>query len=101
MERWERMQCLVNGVLGHEQYAVNRVVQTLDEWGRTGIVLTSERESVIRDLKQVIKAARIEDTILEEVPRGEHRANGEVEGPIGGAKGLRRGEGRVAEAFTS
>ena len=64
-------------------YAAMRVIRTLDEWGRTEIVLKSDGEPAIVDLKRAIKAGRMELTQMEEAPRGDHQANGEAERAVG------------------
>jgi len=71
-------------------YPVERVVRTLDEWGRADIALKSDGEPAIKDLERAIKMRRGEDTQLEEAPRGEHQANGEVERAVGEIAGMVR-----------
>ena len=51
-------------------YAVQRVVRTLDEWGRTSVVLRSDGENSISELKRKVKAGREEQTMIEATPRG-------------------------------
>ena len=50
-------------------YAVQCVVRTLDEWVRTSVVLRSDGENSISELKRKIKA-REEQTMIEAAPRG-------------------------------
>ena len=63
-------------------YPVKRLRKQLDTWGRTRVVLRSDQEPAILDLKRQLKESRLEETVLEEAPRGDHRSNGEAESTV-------------------
>ena len=52
--------------------------------------MKSGNEPAIVDLKRAIKETRIEDTLLEESPKGDRRANGEAEVAVKEVAGLVR-----------
>ena len=60
-------------------YPTMRLTVTLDERVRNRIVITSDEEPAIVGLKRAVKERRIEETVLEEAPRGDHQANGDAE----------------------
>ena len=61
------------------------------EWGMTKIIMKSDGEPAIKDLKNLIKAQRMKDqTIMEESPSGESQSNGKAENAIREIEGMIR-----------
>ena len=67
---------------GNCPYAVKRLSEDIGALGYNRIVLKSDQEPAIKDLKARVKAERGEEIIMEESPAYEHRSNGEVERAI-------------------
>ena len=67
---------------GNCPYAVKRLSEDIGAMGYNRIVLKSDQEPAVKDLKARVKAERSEDIIMEESPAYEHRSNGEVERAI-------------------
>ena len=82
---------------GHK-YPLQRVVKTLDEWGRGDIILRSDDEPSIVDLKRAVKERRIENTLLEEAPVGDHQANSVAETAVQSIAGRTRSIKSALEA---
>ena len=72
------------------EYATKGVVQDLDYWGHTKVILRSDGEPAIQLLKKNIKGLRSENTLLETTPAGDPQANGEAEASVKQAKGQAR-----------
>ena len=67
---------------GNCAYAVKRLSEDIGSLGYNRIILKSDQEPAIKDLKIRVKTERSEDIIMEESPAYEHRSNGEVERAI-------------------
>ena len=67
---------------GNCAYAIKRLSEDLGSLGYNRIILKSDQEPAIKDLKIRVKAERPEEIIMEESPAYEHRSNGEVERAI-------------------
>ena len=71
-------------------YPVSRVVRQLDEWGRGDVILRSDQEPAIEQLKRCIKEKRAESTALEHTARGDHAGNGDAESAVQMVAGMAR-----------
>ena len=67
---------------GNCAYAIKRLSEDIGALGYSRVVLKSDQEPAIKELKARVKMERAEDIIMEEAPAYEHRANGEVERAI-------------------
>ena len=67
---------------GNCAYAVKRLSEDIGALGYNKIILKSDQEPAIKDLKIRVKAERSEEIIMEKSPAYEHRSNGEVERAI-------------------
>ena len=67
---------------GNCAYAIKRLSEDVGALGYSRLVLKSDQEPAIKELKARVKMERAEDIIMEESPAYEHRANGEVERAI-------------------
>ena len=50
-------------------YPMKRVQRQLGTWGRYKCILRSDQEAAIMDLKKQVTEGRMDETVLEEVPR--------------------------------
>ena len=66
-----------------DTYARDECLRHLEEWGRAEIVMRCDKEGAIKDLRRSIVEARVHGTAVEDCPRDEHQANGDIENGIG------------------
>ena len=75
-------------------YPPKRVIKTLDEWGRAGVVLKSDGEPAIMEMKrEAVKRAREEvavEVIFEESHAYVSQTNGVIEQAVGAVKAKTR-----------
>ena len=67
---------------GNCAYAVKRLAEDIGALGYSWVILKSDQEPAVKELKARVKMERGEDIIMEESPAYEHRSNGEVERAI-------------------
>ena len=67
---------------GNNPHAVNKLSQALGELGHKKMILKSDQEPAILELKELVKIEREDDIVLEESPVKESQSNGEVERAI-------------------
>lgn len=75
---------------GAKEYIAKRVRTLLGNWGRNRIRMRSDGENAIRAVKRGIKEVRGEETIIENSPPGDARANGHSESAVKLIKGKAR-----------
>ena len=64
-------------------WIVKRIVNVIDsEWGKKKVILKSDKEASIRELKEKIRQMRIDDTIIEVSPKGDSQSNGAAENAV-------------------
>lgn len=72
---------------GNDAFAVNFVLNVLDEVGYRRLILRSDNEPSIKALKSAVKAASQMDVILEESKTGDSQSNGLAEAAVRESKG--------------
>ena len=85
------MWCSVVPAKGADNYAVNFVIQCLEESGYRRLVLKSDNENSIKFLKEAVKKGiKTVEIVLEESKTGASQANGACEVAVRETKGRSR-----------
>jgi len=84
---------------GVNDYAVKRLVEDIRTLGKERVVLKSDQEPAILELKKAAKAEYDGELITRESPVGDHQANGGVEKALQGLKFAteRKSQGQIGE----
>ena len=76
---------------GGQSWVVKQLRECIDSyWGKTKVVIRSDGENAIKDLKHEIQATRRHITMLEQSPTGESQSNGLSEQSIREVEGVAR-----------
>ena len=74
-----------------EEWAIKKINKIIDEdWGKKKVIMRNDGEPAIKAFRKAIQEHRIEDTILEQSPKGDSASNGLAEEAVKTIEGMVR-----------